>query len=122
MDELLTDLVPFNGNMDAILDWDNFTIPTVNSLHRMLRRQAISSGWISGISYRDLTGLKISDLTDFSYIDQREKAQILGELRDTFSTFEADGLEGGATSALTFGTISSANSSAYSDSLNFSCA
>lgn len=100
MDELLTDLVPFNGNMDAILDWDNFTIPTVNSLHRMLRRQASSTGWISGISYRDLTGLKISDLTDFSYIDQREKAQILGELRDTFSTFEADGLEGGATSAL----------------------
>ena len=100
MDELLTDLIPFNGNMDAILDWDNFTIPTVNSLHRMLRRQAISSGWISGISYRDLTGLKISDLTDFSFIDHREKVQILGELRDTFSTFEADGLEGGATSAL----------------------
>ena len=32
------------------------------------------------------------------------------------------GCNGGATSALTFGTISSANSSAYSDSLNFSCA
>jgi hypothetical protein len=66
----------------------------------MLRRQAISSSWIGGISYRDLTGLKISDLTDLSFIDHREKAQILEELRDTFSTFEADGLEGGATSAL----------------------
>lgn len=100
MDELLTDLVPFSGNIDTIFDWDNFTTPTVNSLYRMMRRQAIRTGWINGISYRDLNGLKTSDLTDYSLIDQREKEQVITELRDIFSIFETDGLEGTTISAL----------------------
>lgn len=99
MDELLTDLVPFSGNIDTILDWDNFTNSTINSLHGMLRGQVLSTGWISGIAYQNLTGLTLSDLKKFVFNEVAENA-VLAELRYIFSTFEADELEGAANSDL----------------------
>ena len=39
MDELLTDLVPFSGDPEVVLLWDNFTNPVANSLQRFLSRE-----------------------------------------------------------------------------------
>lgn len=93
MDELLTDLVPFSGDQDTFLLWNNFSVPTTNSLCRMLSRHNEGDSWKRGISYKNIVGLRVSDLTDIPFVGEYRKGQLLAELRDTFSSLEALGVE-----------------------------
>ena len=94
MDELLTDLVPFSGDPQVVLLWDNFTNPVANSLQRFLSREKRDDKWQIGLSYSHLKGHRLSDLMDTPNIGEIRKAQILSELTNIFGVYENQGLDG----------------------------
>ena len=91
MDQLLTDLVPFNGNREILLHWENFSNPVINSLYRMLSQHVYGDSWREGICYKHIEGLYLSDLMDTPNVGELRKVQILEELIGVFSAFENDG-------------------------------
>jgi hypothetical protein len=94
MDELLTDLIPFGGDPEAVFLWDNFTNPVANSLQRFLAREKKDDKWQIGISYSHLRDHRLSDLMDTPNIGEVRKAQILSELANIFGVYENQGLDG----------------------------
>ncbi len=93
MDEHLTDLIPFNGDPDVILLWDNFTNPVTNSLQRFLSRTQSDDSWQFGISYNHLKEHRLSDLMDTPNVGLTRKNQILDELVNVFSVYEKQGID-----------------------------
>jgi len=94
MAELLTDLIPFEGDRETILLWDNFTMSSGKILRRVLQRHSSSEDWHDGIAYRDLEGLFLADVSDIPHVGEIRINQILEELVTVFSVFEQEGLEG----------------------------
>jgi hypothetical protein len=101
MDELLTDLVPFSGDPEVVLLWDNFTNPVANSLQRFLSREKRDDKWQIGLSYSHLKGHRLSDLMDTPNIGEIRKAQILSELTNIFGVYENQGLDGWVATQMT---------------------
>jgi hypothetical protein len=91
MDQLLTDLISYNGDRNVLLHWENFSTPVSNSLHRMLHRYGVDDSWREGISFRHLEGLKLSDLMDTPHVGALRKTQVLEELNSVFSSYEFNG-------------------------------
>ncbi len=91
MDQLLTDLVPYNGNREVHLHWENFSNPVINSLFRMFSHHVAGDSWREGICYNHLEGLYLSDLMDTPNVGELRKTQILEELNGVFGAFENDG-------------------------------
>jgi len=89
MDSLLTDLVPFDGDKETLLLWDNFTNPVSNCLQRMLSRLASDKRWLNGISHSHLVGIKLTDLMDTQSVGQLRKSQIIEELVNVFAILES---------------------------------
>ena len=94
MDEYLTDLIPFNGDPEVVLLWDNFTNPVTNSLQRFLSRAQKYVSWEYGISYNHLKEHRLSDLMDTPNVGEIRKTQILDELINVFNVYEKQGLDG----------------------------
>ena len=94
MDELLTDMVPYSGDPQLLLLWDNFTNPVSNSLQRLLSRFYQDDSWQEGISHNHLVNLRLSDLTDTPHVGEMRKNQIIEELRNVFEVFETQGADG----------------------------
>ena len=94
MAELLTDLIPFEGDRETILLWDNFTMSSGKILRRLIQRHSSSQDWHDGIAYRDLEGLFLADVSDIPHVGEIRINQILEELVAVFSVFEQEGLEG----------------------------
>ena len=80
MDEYLTDLIPFNGDPEVVLLWDNFTNPVTNSLQRFLSHARRDDSWQFGICYNHLKEHRLSDLMDTPNVGEIRKNQILDEL------------------------------------------
>lgn len=94
MDEYLTDLIPFNGDPEVILLWDNFTNPVTNSLQRFLSHARRDDSWQFGICYNHLKEHRLSDLMDTPNVGEIRKDQILEELINVFNVYEKQGLDG----------------------------
>ena len=94
MDEYLTDLIPFNGDPEVVLLWDNFTNPVTNSLQRFLSRTQNNDSWKFGIAYNHLKEHKLSDLMDTPNVGEIRKNQILDELINVFNVYEKQGIDG----------------------------
>lgn len=94
MDELLTDLIPFNGDPEVVLLWDNFTNPVTNSLQRFLSRTKRDDSWKFGICYNHLKEHRLSDLMDTPNVGEIRKNQILDELGNVFNVYEKQGIDG----------------------------
>lgn len=94
MDELLTDLIPFNGDPEVVLLWDNFTNPVTNSLQRFLSRTKRDDSWQFGICYNHLKEHRLSDLMDTPNVGEIRKNQILDELGNVFNVYEKQGIDG----------------------------
>ena len=95
MDQLLTDLVPYEGDKETLLDWSNFSFTVSQALQNMLSKMLPGSSWHSGISYQQLDGILLSDLMSTPVMGsllpgERIKNQILEELREVFTSFELD--------------------------------
>ena len=91
MDQLLTDLIPYNGDREVLLHWENFSNPVINSLFRMLSHHAFDDSWRQGICYKHIEGLYLSDLMDTPNVGEMRKVQILEELIAVFTAFENGG-------------------------------
>lgn len=91
MDQLLTDLIPYEGDREVLLHWDNFSHPVSNSLRRMLSKMVSNDSWRDGISYSHLDGILLSELMDTPSVGEYRKVQILKELREVFGAYELDG-------------------------------
>lgn len=96
MDQLLTDLIPYSGDTEVMLDWDNFSYKVSNALERLLSQVAGTETRQKGISYSQLEGILVSDLMQTPVMGsllpgESLKTQIIEELRDVFSDFEATG-------------------------------
>ena len=94
MDEYLTDLIPFNGDPEVVLLWDNFTNPVTNSLQRFLSRTQNDDSWQFGICYNHLREHRLSDLMDTPNVGEIRKNQILDELVNVFNVYEKQGIDG----------------------------
>lgn len=94
MDEYLTDLIPFNGDPEVVLLWDNFTNPVTNSLQRFLSRTQKDNSWQFGICYNHLKEHRLSDLMDTPNVGEIRKNQILDELVNVFNVYEKQGIDG----------------------------
>jgi hypothetical protein len=94
MDEYLTDLIPFNGDPEVVLLWDNFTNPVTNSLQRFLSHARRDDSWQFGICYSHLKEHRLSDLMDTPNVGEIRKEQILDELINVFSVYEKQGIDG----------------------------
>jgi hypothetical protein len=94
MDEYLTDLIPFNGDPEVVLLWDNFTNPVTNSLQRFLSRTQNDDSWQFGICYNHLKEHRLSDLMDTPNVGEIRKNQIIDELVNVFSVYEKQGIDG----------------------------
>ncbi len=95
MDQLLTDLVPYEGDKETLLDWGNFSFTVSQALQNMLSKMLSGGPWRSGISYQQLDGILLSDLMSTPVMGtllpgERLKNQILEELREVFTSFETD--------------------------------
>lgn len=91
MEQRLTDLVPYLGDRQVLLHWDNFSNPVSNSLRRMLSRMTEGDSWREGICYSHLDEIFLSDLMDTPNIGDLRRDQILAELREVFGAFETNG-------------------------------
>jgi hypothetical protein len=96
MDQLLTDLVPYEGDKEVLLHWDNFSHPVSQALQKLLSRMLYDESWRPGISFNHLDGILLSDLMQTPIMGdlrpgERSKNQILEELRDVFGSFESEG-------------------------------
>jgi hypothetical protein len=94
MDEYLTDLIPFNGDPEVVLLWDNFTNPVTNSLQRFLSHARRDDSWQFGICYNHLKEHRLSDLMDTPNVGEFRKNQILDELINVFNVYEKQGIDG----------------------------
>jgi len=94
MDEYLTDLIPFNGDPEVVLLWDNFTNPVTNSLQRFLSHARRDDSWQFGICYNHLKEYRLSDLMDTPNVGEFRKNQILDELINVFNVYEKQGIDG----------------------------
>ena len=94
MDEYLTDLIPFNGDPEVVLLWDNFTNPVTNSLQRFLSHARRDDSWQFGICYNHLKEHRLSDLMDTPNVGEIRKDQILEELINVFNVYEKQGIDG----------------------------
>jgi len=94
MDEYLTDLIPFNGDPEVVLLWDNFTNPVTNSLQRFLSHARRDDSWQFGICYNHLKEHRLSDLMDTPNVGEIRKNQILDELINVFNVYEKQGIDG----------------------------
>ena len=94
MDEYLTDLIPFNGDPEVVLLWDNFTNPVTNSLQRFLSHARRDDSWQFGICYNHLKEHRLSDLMDTPNVGEFRKNQILDELVNVFNVYEKQGIDG----------------------------
>ena len=94
MDEYLTDLIPFNGDPEVVLLWDNFTNPVTNSLQRFLSHARRDDSWQFGICYNHLKEHRLSDLMDTPNVGEFRKNQILDELINVFNVYERQGIDG----------------------------
>ena len=93
-DPLLHDLIPYDGDPEAQLLWDNFTNPVTNALRRMLMRVSPDDSWLDGIQYRHLEGLRLTDITDTPAVGAGRANQMIEELTYAFATYEAEGPAG----------------------------
>jgi len=93
-DPLLQDLIPFDGDPEAILLWDNFTNPVTNALRRMFMRVAEDDSWIDGIQYRHLEGLRMTDIMDTPSVGSGRAEKMIQELTQAFAIYEAEGPSG----------------------------
>lgn len=91
MDQLLTDLIPYNGDREVLLHWENFSTPVSNALQRMLYRFGVEETWREGICFKHLEEVKLSDLMDTPHVGELRKTQILDELSSIFGSYEANG-------------------------------
>lgn len=96
MDQPLTDLIPYSGDTEVMLDWDNFSHKVSNALQKLLSRFAEHETRQRGISYSQLEGIQLSDLLQTPVMGdllpgESLKTQIIEELREVFGDFEANG-------------------------------
>jgi hypothetical protein len=91
MEQRLTDLVPYSGDTQVLLHWNNFSNPVSNSLQRMLSRMIEGDSWREGIRYSHLEEIFLSDLMDTPNVGELRRHQILEELREVFGAFESTG-------------------------------
>lgn len=90
----MTEVVPFEGDRNAILLWDNFTSIPANLIRRLVVRNSEDEEWRVGLSYRQLEGLRLTDLSDMTNIGVTHLNATLEELRTVFLTFEKEGHDG----------------------------
>ena len=102
MDELITDLIPFEGDKEIVLLWDNFTNPVSRILRHLLSQAHGDQVWKNGIAYQNLEGLKISDVAKLPYVGEIRVAQVIDELSTIFQTFEDEGMDGSIAKLLDF--------------------
>jgi hypothetical protein len=93
-DPLLHDLIPYDGDPEAQLLWENFTNPVTNALRRMLMRVAADESWLDGIQYRHLEGLRLTDIMDTPAVGAGRANKMIEELTYAFATYEAEGPAG----------------------------
>ena len=93
-DQLITEVVPFEGDRNAILLWDNFSNIPGNLIRRLIIKNSKDEEWRIGLSYRQLEGLQLTDLTDMTNVGLTRLNAILEELRNVFSAFEKEGPDG----------------------------
>ena len=86
MDQLLTDMVPFSGDTEILLHWENFSNLASNSLHRLFSRLLSDDSWREGICYKNLEGILLSDLMDTPHVGVLRKNQIIEELNEVFQS------------------------------------
>ena len=88
MDALLQELLPFSGDHDEIVKWDNFTNPSKNILQRFFFRMEPGDHKFSGFTYKNFQGLLLSDLTDIPHVGELRCQQVISELRSVFKRME----------------------------------